>query len=339
MKFYSLLFLLLISQALHAQVKYTGKVLDSESKKPIPFVNISVEGTSQGTCTDINGKFDFISSKKRLVILISSLGFETDTPKLKKSFNKILLHPISYQLDGVSISGKKRFNLKRIVRRALGDLKDDREKDCLSSFELIRNIEENGVVKFRETVKIDVSFNSDFKYLRGENEYAHVVRDSLKTVDKSFKNHIFHNSRHSLKYLYCFSNDLSHHKDLLYNSNKFSYKLKELSNSKIVIECLQSKDTLLVLPHSTLLWKRSRILSINRISMKINNIEGVDYLYDDDGFSIMVYNKHFNTSYMYKDGVASISKINVIASNYTYIHSTKKELKTFYHDEINRISN
>ena len=59
--FFTLTILLLISIMGRAEAITIKGVVYEESKNPIPFVNIMVEGTSTGTVSDLEGKFKIIN--------------------------------------------------------------------------------------------------------------------------------------------------------------------------------------------------------------------------------------------------------------------------------------
>ena len=57
-KLYSILLLVMFVSVLSAQsgkIRITGKVSDGDTGEPLPGVNIIIEGTTQGTITDIEG--------------------------------------------------------------------------------------------------------------------------------------------------------------------------------------------------------------------------------------------------------------------------------------------
>ena len=71
--------LILISAGLFAQNKVTikGKVIDSQ-KRPLPYVNVFITNTSDGTMSGDDGRFDFTTKQKGKVILSASMvGYKT----------------------------------------------------------------------------------------------------------------------------------------------------------------------------------------------------------------------------------------------------------------------
>lgn len=69
------LLLLLTCWAGYAQVKVSGKVVDPDNQ-PLPGVSILIKGTTEGTVTDIDGKY-LIDTKKGATLVFSFIGFTT----------------------------------------------------------------------------------------------------------------------------------------------------------------------------------------------------------------------------------------------------------------------
>ena len=47
----------LLPSAAFAQAQMNGRVTDARTREPLPFVNVALEGTTQGATTDIEGRF------------------------------------------------------------------------------------------------------------------------------------------------------------------------------------------------------------------------------------------------------------------------------------------
>ena len=72
-----LAFLLLTIGAYSQNVRITGQVIDSKTSEPIPFANIIVSGTLQGTLTDLNGNYSLLlASSVNDSIRASLLGYK-----------------------------------------------------------------------------------------------------------------------------------------------------------------------------------------------------------------------------------------------------------------------
>ena len=56
----------------------TGTILDKEfNNEPLPFANIVIKGTKQGTSTDENGKYSISLKPGNYTLVIGYLGYET----------------------------------------------------------------------------------------------------------------------------------------------------------------------------------------------------------------------------------------------------------------------
>jgi len=60
-------------------LKVTGRVLDQEDSKPLPFVNITINNSKQGAAADINGRFTISSTMPITSITFSFMGYEKFT--------------------------------------------------------------------------------------------------------------------------------------------------------------------------------------------------------------------------------------------------------------------
>jgi hypothetical protein len=57
-------------------VQFSGIVVTADSLQPVPFVNITIDGTYRGTMSDLSGFFSLIARKSE-TISFSSVGFKT----------------------------------------------------------------------------------------------------------------------------------------------------------------------------------------------------------------------------------------------------------------------
>ena len=97
------LFLVFVGFQMNAQIK--GTVID-EFGNPIPYVNIWVDGESNGTTSNEDGSF-IINSTKNKVLVFSAVGFETKRTTLNNG-DKIILVSKIHKLNEVVI-GKLKF--------------------------------------------------------------------------------------------------------------------------------------------------------------------------------------------------------------------------------------
>lgn len=99
----------LIAFQLNAQeVLFEGKVYDSRTKEPIPYVNLSFLNTLKGTSTDEDGHFfmDLPASYLEKQVHISSLGFQDTIVDAKRVFKakRIDMVEESFVLDEVVVT-------------------------------------------------------------------------------------------------------------------------------------------------------------------------------------------------------------------------------------------
>ena len=75
-----LLFLLfLLPATILAQSSLDGVVLDSKTKQPVPGVNVIIDGTTNGTSTDFDGKFKLSNLKNGDNVVFSFIGYKSET--------------------------------------------------------------------------------------------------------------------------------------------------------------------------------------------------------------------------------------------------------------------
>lgn len=103
MKKYVLTLLLLavcgLQAALAQNRTVTGKVLDAR-EEPLPGVSVHVEGTQQGTVTDVNGTFRLTLPARETTLVFSYVGFLTEVVKVKPDE----LHPVVHlQEDAIML--------------------------------------------------------------------------------------------------------------------------------------------------------------------------------------------------------------------------------------------
>lgn len=86
--------------------KISGKVIDSETKEPLAFVNIMLQGTRYGVSTDIDGKFTLQASQPIDYIQLTYVGYHpiTYTVPDRKTDNLVIpLQKKTFYLDEVVV--------------------------------------------------------------------------------------------------------------------------------------------------------------------------------------------------------------------------------------------
>jgi hypothetical protein len=103
-----ILLLLGIANPVFAQItKIRGTVVDSNTKQPLPYVNVSFKGTSVGTITSDAGDFFIETRTAGDSLSISYVGYTPLQVKIKKGAYqelRIELDPESIELAGVMLS-------------------------------------------------------------------------------------------------------------------------------------------------------------------------------------------------------------------------------------------
>lgn len=118
MKYLFLCILCLISFSVFSQAKKDigGKILD-DSNNPLPGATIiEVGNPSNGVTSDFNGEFVIAVNETTQELIISYLGFETQTVQIDGNYLNIDLQPEANQLEGVTIQGFSSVASKARVR-------------------------------------------------------------------------------------------------------------------------------------------------------------------------------------------------------------------------------
>ncbi|MFZ6014065.1 MAG: SusC/RagA family TonB-linked outer membrane protein [Bacteroidota bacterium] len=104
--FINLIFLLLPITAIAQTRTITGRVTSLDDSQPLPGVNIVVQGTSNGTVTDVNGNYSIVLAPNERLLIFSFVGYETQTIAIDQQTNiDIVLAPDAKTLDEVVVVG------------------------------------------------------------------------------------------------------------------------------------------------------------------------------------------------------------------------------------------
>lgn len=102
-----------------AQVSVTGRVIDAGSGQTLPGVSVFVRGTTIGTATDINGNFSISVPSTSTQLVISFVGYATQTVAAGTGPLEIRMRETIASLDEVVVTGLassiKRSNLANAV--------------------------------------------------------------------------------------------------------------------------------------------------------------------------------------------------------------------------------
>ncbi|MEZ4851968.1 MAG: carboxypeptidase-like regulatory domain-containing protein, partial [Bacteroidia bacterium] len=92
--------------ALQAQQKIQGKIIDLETREPIPFANIVFDlENKRGTTADLSGNFSIETREPVSSLKISHISYETRSYSLGKNTENLIitLEPKSAELEQVFI--------------------------------------------------------------------------------------------------------------------------------------------------------------------------------------------------------------------------------------------
>jgi hypothetical protein len=154
------LIVLLSYQWCHAQnYSYSGKVMDSKTKKPLAFVALTIAGQNKGVQTDIDGKFKISSANSNERFRVTYVGYESKIITLDHHLtNEIYIKEIAYTTAEVQvIAGENPAH--RIIRKAT-------EKRKLNNPEKQTSFKYTSYNKFYVTVKKDSAENRRYNFSR-----------------------------------------------------------------------------------------------------------------------------------------------------------------------------
>ena len=86
---------------------FRGIIRDEQTMKPVPDVNVKIYGTSSGTSTDKDGRFEVSPAKVPSALVFSCLGYENEYYRINEIPDlpvEFLLRPKSYPLKEVNVT-------------------------------------------------------------------------------------------------------------------------------------------------------------------------------------------------------------------------------------------
>ena len=82
----------------------SGKVFDSKTKEPLPFVNVVLKGTTAGATSDFDGNYMISTAQKGDSIVASYVGYKKFSAPVKKGVNQNINVPLGLYEEGVSLT-------------------------------------------------------------------------------------------------------------------------------------------------------------------------------------------------------------------------------------------
>lgn len=171
------IFALLIfsSLILSAQLTIKGKVVD-EFDTPMPFVNVIIKGTTNGTTTDDEGRFAFRAKKNRGVLEVSFVGFQTQTIKVnpKTKYLNIVLKEGTDVLEEVIVVTKPKKRLKKKENPAYRILKEIWKRKRRNGVDLV------DYYQYKEHKTIEIGLNNlDTAFIKNifKKDYKKAIKE------------------------------------------------------------------------------------------------------------------------------------------------------------------
>lgn len=75
----------LFSLTAYAQIKITGTASDAATGDPLSFITIQVKGTTEGTTSDMDGKYSIEVPNGDAILVYSYIGYRTPRDNGRKS--------------------------------------------------------------------------------------------------------------------------------------------------------------------------------------------------------------------------------------------------------------
>ena len=132
---------------------FAGRILDTRSAEPLPFVNVKIKGQQAGTQGNVDGYFSVLNvPTDTTTLILSYIGYVTTTIKLVPDAPitgvTIEMEPDNTELDEVVVKGEKTEVLKanevtsmfKMTPRNIAKLPNIGEKDIFRSFQLMPGI-------------------------------------------------------------------------------------------------------------------------------------------------------------------------------------------------------
>src|SRR5690554_3976012 len=147
-----ILFITLISQSAFAQQKISGTIYENtaEENMPLPGVNVYWADTQIGTVTDFDGKFEIPFEKNNKGLIVSFVGYKTDTIQVKEPARIEHWMVPDSQLDAIVLKSRRQTTFKSYLSA--------QNVINISSAELLKAACCNLAESFETNPAIDVNF-------------------------------------------------------------------------------------------------------------------------------------------------------------------------------------
>ena len=127
----------------------SGKVIDKETKEPMPFANIQFKGTKTGTTTDINGNYKIETYYASDSLVASFIGYTPQAKKIKKEIKQI----VNFELSTSSII------MEEFVVKYKGNPAEDLLEKIID-YKKVNNREKYSYYKYNVYNKVEFDLNN-----------------------------------------------------------------------------------------------------------------------------------------------------------------------------------
>lgn len=175
-------------QAQDASTRIRGVVTDQETGEPLPFVNLSFNGTTIGTTSDISGKYYLETNDATVQLKASYIGYEPIIKSVELGKSQVIdfqLLSTSMELEEVTVQSKRlRYRNKdnpavTIIQKVI-DHKDENRMESMDYYE------------YNKYEKVEFDFNNitdKFKEKRVMRDFQ-MVFDYMDTSDINGKTYL-----------------------------------------------------------------------------------------------------------------------------------------------------
>ncbi|WP_372744246.1 DUF5686 family protein [Lutibacter sp.] len=183
-----LFLILLIPIIAFSQHQIQGLVIDSSTKKPLPFASI-ITNTNTGTLTDVDGKFQIQSNTVINQIKVSYVGYKSTSFPIAQSdkYIKIQLEPSTESLNEILITATENPALQ-IIRNTIKNKAKNNIETSLNSFKF------DAYTKLLVTAhpdSINGKIDTVFVLKNGEKEFLKIDSTNYKFKKDIDKHHLY----------------------------------------------------------------------------------------------------------------------------------------------------
>ncbi|WP_430972761.1 DUF5686 family protein [Sunxiuqinia rutila] len=189
--------LMIISSLYTHGIEISGYIQDQKNKEPIPFTNVLVKGTTNGTMADINGFFK-LSASANDTLYISSVGYFPQEIPIKQIKNN---HLIVYMEENVQklneVNVRPEIPRARVIFNQIQKHKKENQKQVrgVTNYKTLSNTTvyvaidtSSNMTRFIENLE-EVTFESEKENIRFSpiylsEEALSIAEDSVQTVYK-----------------------------------------------------------------------------------------------------------------------------------------------------------